>query len=207
MKSKHTFLRACLTAVIVVTASPAIGAGNRLAVSPDDISSGQEALGGEMGPMARGEAAYRARNYDVAMDQFGLVAASSNHPFAWLRIGNIWHRRGNVPMALDAYNRARDAAAPNGQQAALFYRALMNISLLTLEQARQAVTEIGATAGGSGTAKWLGEIRLRLTELSAAVPVGTPDPTPAQAVSLAPEAVAAPVGATPVRQRAERVRR
>ena len=113
---------------------------------------------------------YRARRLSAAMEQFGMVAAMEDHPFAWLRVGNICHRRGDASGALDAYQRAANAAAKSPEFAALGHRAVMNQALLGLDQAQSALETLGMNSPGGGDAKWIEEMQLRLQELSAAIP-------------------------------------
>lgn len=117
---------------------------------------------------------YRARRLSAAMEQFGMVAAMEDHPFAWLRVGNICHRRGDASGALDAYKRAAKAAARSAEFAALGQRAVMNQALLGLDQAQSALETLGMKSPGSGDAKWIDEMQLRLQELSAAIPATKP---------------------------------
>ncbi|MEZ5652438.1 MAG: hypothetical protein R3E87_18015 [Burkholderiaceae bacterium] len=151
----------------------AISEADQAAVaSPPDRSAGVASPSGraatvhvDMSPLERAEAAYRARRYEVALEQFGLVAATDDHPLAWLRIGNIWHRQGQVAMAMDAYGRARDAAARVGQKRGLRERAIMNIALLSLDQAQRALDAAGDRVGAPDNRRWHAEVELRLHEL------------------------------------------
>ncbi|MEZ5660987.1 MAG: hypothetical protein R3E83_21480 [Burkholderiaceae bacterium] len=148
------------------------GSPGNASSGPADGSAGgrgaglaSEAIRVDMSPMERAEAAYRARRYDVALEHFGMVAASEDHPLAWLRIANIWHRQGQVAMAMDAYGRARDAAARLGQQHGLRERAIMNIALLSLDQAQRALDAAGAVVTAPENRRWQAEVQLRLHEL------------------------------------------
>lgn len=157
------------------------GGGSPEALAPAAGTGGPRQPGLEAQPLELAEAAYRARRYDEALDRFGLLAAGSDHPFAWLRIGNIWHRRGQVAMAMDAYGRARDSAAALGHVRGLRERAIMNIGLLSLEQARRALVAVGPVSGADP--RWQREMQLRLAELGDAL--GAPQ--------VAAEAASAPV--------------
>ncbi len=70
-------------------------------------------------------------------------------------------------MAMDAYGRARDSAAALGQVRGLRERAIMNIGLLSLEQARRALVAVGP-AGGADP-RWQREMQFRLGELGDAL--------------------------------------
>lgn len=152
---------------------PLQGISSQLARSPDDPT------------LEKAEINYRARRLTAAMEQFGMIAALDDHPFAWLRVGNILHRRGDVAGALDAYQRAHRAAARSSRYAALGARAMMNQALLGLDQAQLALDTLSGKPARQATDPWLNEVRTRLEELSAALP-GKP------ASGAAPLAGAAP---------------
>jgi len=122
----------------------------------------------------KAESNYQAGRYVHAIEQFGMVAAMNNHPFAWLRIGNIWHRRGNAAMALDAYRKASDLSATSEQHQKLWSRAMMNMTLLGIDQARQAVVALGPLQKQNASVQWASEIRLRVQELQRALPGSLP---------------------------------
>lgn len=113
---------------------------------------------------------YRARRLSAAMEQFGMIAAMQDHPFAWLRVGNICHRRGDASGALDAYQRAAKAASRSPEYVELGHRAIMNQALLGLDQAQLALESLGMKASGVADNQWVDEIQLRLEELAAAIP-------------------------------------
>ncbi|MGC1441904.1 MAG: hypothetical protein WA888_14960 [Burkholderiaceae bacterium] len=114
---------------------------------------------------------YQAGRFGPALDRFGIAAAMSNHPFAWLRVGNIWHRRGHVAMALDAYARARTTAAKSPGHLGLLKRANMNLALLGLDQAKRSLQTIGMQKNPADAA-WFGEVGLRIAELQRVLPEG-----------------------------------
>lgn len=120
--------------------------------------------------MQGAELNYRARRYDVALEQFGVIAAMQDHPFAWLRIGNIWHRRGEVGQAFDAYTRARDAASTSQRLSGLRDRATMNLALLGLDQAQIAVEEMHTARAAAPSQQWQQEVAARLDELRTGLP-------------------------------------
>lgn len=120
--------------------------------------------------LEKAEINYRARRLSAAMEQFGMVAAMQDHPFAWLRVGNICHRRGDVTGAFDAYKRAQIAASQSERFADLRDRAVMNLALLGLDQAQVALEQINASGAGKASATWVTEVRTRIGELSDAMP-------------------------------------
>ncbi len=134
------------------------GISSQLARSPDDPT------------LQRAEINYRARRLTAAMEQFGMIAALNDHPFAWLRVGNILHRRGDVVGALDAYRRAHQAAGRERRYAPLGARAMMNQALLGLDQAQAALDALTGAPARQATSPWIAEVRTRLDELSAALP-------------------------------------
>ena len=129
----------------------------------------------DQAPLEHAESLYKARRYDEAMSAFGVLAATEDHPFAWLRIGNIWHRRGDVPMALDAYVRAQSRGQQTSSDERLAVRATMNIVLLALDQAQIALEALGKNPGAPSD-PWAREIVLRMEELRAVLPATPPDP-------------------------------
>ncbi|MGH1357966.1 MAG: hypothetical protein ACRBC3_04315 [Burkholderiaceae bacterium] len=120
--------------------------------------------------LEKAEINYRARRLTAAMEQFGMIAALHDHPFAWLRVGNILHRRGDVVGALDAYQRAQRAARQADRFAQLGARALMNLALLGLDQAQLALEAFGNVDAPRATSPWVKEVQTRLSELTAALP-------------------------------------
>ena len=153
---------------------------DRLIVNaPDSIAEPVRGSGVAPSPtkpklLNQAESNYQAGRYVHAIEQFGMVAAMNNHPFAWLRIGNIWHRRGNAAMALDAYRKASDLSATSEQHRKLWSRAMMNMTLLGIDQARQAVIALGPAQKEKASVQWASEIRLRVQELQRALPGSVP---------------------------------
>lgn len=133
--------------------------------------------------LQKAEENYRARRLDAAMEQFGMIAAMDDHPFAWLRIGNICHRRGDVSGAFDAYRRARQAASGSPQYAQIRAQAIMNLALLGLDQAQLALEDLGTENATPDSRRWAHEVRLRLGELNNAL---TPPETGTMSASTAP---------------------
>ena len=82
---------------------------------------------------ADAEDAYRARRWSEAMQAFNaIVVLEPNHARAWLRIGNLHHRRNQLLSAASAYRKA-------AQRATLEER--------TAARDRAAVAERAAAAG------------------------------------------------------------
>ena len=134
--------------------------------------------------LRRAEASYQRGRFEIARDQFGLIAAMNNYPFAWLRIGNIWHRQGRSSMAIDAYSRARQSAGAVDGHQGIAQRAQKNLALLGLALTDRSLRAIGAGAVGSGADRWTIEVRRRLVRLEASLPT-------------APVLTAEPIGQTP----------
>ncbi len=113
---------------------------------------------------------YRARRFDQALEHFGMIAAMQDHPFAWLRVGNIWHRRGQVGRAFDAYLRVDQAAGVASRFSALRDRAAMNRALLGIDQAQLVVEEMRMAKISVPSRQWQHEVLTRLDELREAFP-------------------------------------
>jgi len=89
--------------------------------------------------LAEAEALYRSSRFDDALPAFrSIVEADPAHAHAWLRIGNILHRRREWFDALSAY---RKAARPQADPA-IREKAVYNVALLNLELARQAMKRL-----------------------------------------------------------------
>ncbi|TXL65990.1 DUF192 domain-containing protein [Zeimonas arvi] len=91
------------------------------------------------GRLAEAETLYRASRFDEALPAFrAIVDADPAHAHAWLRIGNILHRKREWFDALSAY---RKAARPQADPA-IREKAVYNVALLNLELARQAMKRL-----------------------------------------------------------------
>lgn len=89
--------------------------------------------------LSEAEGLYREARYDEAQRAFSaIVAADPGHAHAWLRIGNLMHRKRNWFDALSAY---RKAARPQADHA-IREKAVYNIALLNLELARHALRRL-----------------------------------------------------------------
>lgn len=97
------------------------------------------AHGAPNGRLAEAEILYRASRFDEALPAFrAIVDADPAHAHAWLRIGNILHRKREWFDALSAY---RKAARPQADPA-IREKAVYNVALLNLELARQAMKRL-----------------------------------------------------------------
>jgi hypothetical protein len=101
-----------------------------------------------------GEAAYRVRRYDEALAAFQrVVSLDPAQTQAWLRLGNLHHRRGKWFEALSAYRRVAARSSGDGVDAAVRAKALYNLALINLELARQSLRQlerIGPAAAAAG---------------------------------------------------------
>lgn len=89
--------------------------------------------------LAEAEQLYRGGRYDDALPLFRAVVASNpGQAHAWLRIGNLMHRKRDWFDALSAYRRA---ARPDADPA-IREKAVYNVALLNLELARQALKRL-----------------------------------------------------------------
>ena len=84
------------------------------------------------------------------MDAYrGVVAADPENPRAWLRIGNLHHRRSQWLSAASAYRRAADRSEGVPDEAPLRLKALLNLASVNLELAADALAQ-AETSPGAG---------------------------------------------------------
>jgi tetratricopeptide (TPR) repeat protein len=94
--------------------------------------------------LAEAEAAYQAERWTQALESFKAVTAfDADNAQAWLRIGNLHHRRGQLLAAAGAYRKAAGDARPE-QRA----KALVNLASVNLELATAALDDAQALADG-----------------------------------------------------------
>lgn len=97
--------------------------------------------------LAEAENLYRGSRFDDALTAFRAITdADPAHAHAWLRIGNILHRKREWFDALSAY---RKAARPQADPA-IREKAVYNVALLNLELARQAMKRLEKIRNGDG---------------------------------------------------------
>lgn len=137
-------------------------------VARSDLSAGTgDAVGSDQAAMLRdAETAYHNARYDAAMAGFAMVAAMQNEPFAWLRIGNIWHRRGQSAMAMDAYTRAVQTGGASDLTMGIAQRASKNLVLLGLSLAELSAQRLD---GRKTPGQWEREIQRRLARLESSI--------------------------------------
>ncbi|GAA4406230.1 hypothetical protein GCM10023089_14550 [Quisquiliibacterium transsilvanicum] len=93
--------------------------------------------------LAEAEDAYEGARWGQALEAFKAVTAfDSANPQAWLRIGNLHHRRGHLLAAASAYRKAG-----SGAQGEARLKALVNLASVNLELAGAALDEARALAG------------------------------------------------------------
>ena len=93
--------------------------------------------------LAAAESAYRAGQSTRAMESFRAVVASNPECHsAWLRIGNLHQQRRQFVSAEAAYRRAATRASAGDPVQA---KALMNLALVKLEQARALLAQAQVT--------------------------------------------------------------
>jgi uncharacterized membrane protein (UPF0127 family) len=123
----------------VLTVAPASGSAASPAAGPAPSPDSGPAHAAPNGRLAEAEALYRASRFDEALPAFrAIVDADPGHAHAWLRIGNILHRKREWFDALSAY---RKAARPQADPA-IREKAVYNVALLNLELARQAMKRL-----------------------------------------------------------------
>lgn len=90
--------------------------------------------------LEEGEAAYRGRRREAALVAFQrAVTIAPDQAFAWLRLGNLHHQRGDAFKALAAYRRAASRGSGEGTDPALRAKALYNLALINLDLAQQTL--------------------------------------------------------------------
>ena len=93
--------------------------------------------------LAEAEDAYEGARWGQALEAFKAVTAfDPANPQAWLRIGNLHHRRGHLLAAASAYRKAG-----SGAQGEARLKALVNLASVNLELAGAALDEARALAG------------------------------------------------------------
>ncbi|MGD9872450.1 MAG: hypothetical protein AB7S63_15555 [Thauera sp.] len=117
------------------------GAAAEPAVRPVDQATLERLL-------AEAEDAYEGARWGQALEAFKAVTAfDPGNPQAWLRIGNLHHRRGHLLAAASAYRKAG-----SGAQGEARLKALVNLVSVNLELARAALDEARALAGDGADA-------------------------------------------------------
>ncbi len=115
------------------------------------------------------DAAYRGERWTAAMQGFrALVGYEPGHGRAWFRIGNLHQHRRQYLAAAGAYRRASAAADPGGPdappaEAMVRNKALLNLALVNLEMAREALAYVEPHSDGQGDV--LGDVRMQLDEV------------------------------------------
>ncbi|MCL4183610.1 MAG: tetratricopeptide repeat protein [Burkholderiaceae bacterium] len=151
-------------------------------VSPDELAR----------LLDEGETAYRARRHDEALAAFQrVVSLDPAQTQAWLRLGNLHHRRGKWFEALSAYRRVAARSSGDGVDASMRAKALYNLALINLELAQQSLRtleRIGPAAGAAGEREPLSaavrSARRRLDAFGEAAPA----PPPAARPEVRPDA-------------------
>lgn len=93
--------------------------------------------------LAEAEDAYEAARWGQALEAFKAVTAfDPANPQAWLRIGNLHHRRGHLLAAASAYRKAG-----SGAQGEARIKALVNLASVNLELAGAALDEARSLVG------------------------------------------------------------
>lgn len=95
------------------------------------------------------ERLYGDGELDAAMQIYRRrIARDPADSFAWLRIGNIEHRKTRLLPAASAYRKAARAAnGPRADQQKVRAKALLNLAIVNLELAGQAIAEYDRSGG------------------------------------------------------------
>ena len=112
------------------------------------------------------EAAYQGRQTQAAIEAFVmLVELDPQDARAWLRLGNLYQRKPDIAAAARAYRRAADLRADGREAREVRQKALLNLTLLGIERARQALAELDREALEPALADARGDGRRQLDEL------------------------------------------
>lgn len=177
---------------------------------------------------SQAEEAYRARRFDEAVARYDrLLALQPSNAHAWLRLGNVHHRRRDWFKALAAYRRAGARSLAGVEtEAPVRAKAIYNVALINLELARQSLRSLerlgDAAVAAGDPAPLAGEIARTQRRLDAfpasgivsrpaATAVSTPAPasTPASPRASTPASKAgasAPAG-SPLQRKGEELPR
>ncbi len=105
--------------------------------------------------LARAEGSYRERRFDEALVLYDrLLSLQPSNAHAWLRLGNIHHRRRDWFKALAAYRRAAVRSIAGVEiEPSLRAKAIYNTALIDLELARsslRSLERLGDAASAAG---------------------------------------------------------
>ncbi len=104
--------------------------------------------------LAEAERLYRGGDFNEAMPVFrSIVDIDAAHAHAWLRIGNLLHRKRDWFNALTAYRRA---ARPQADLA-IREKAVYNVGVLNLELARQALKRLERIRADDDAGRGMGD--------------------------------------------------
>jgi len=117
------------------------------APAPQSLSTPapQSASAAELSALqSQAEEAYRARRFDEAVMRYErLLALQPSNAQAWLRLGNVHHRRRNWFKALTAYRRAAARSHAGVEtETSLRAKAIYNVALINLELARLSLRSL-----------------------------------------------------------------
>jgi tetratricopeptide (TPR) repeat protein len=86
---------------------------------------------------------YRLGKKDDALDEYAaILALAPKNGTAWLRMGNLYHQEGRESEAIEAYQKAASFAAAETSDRVIRDKALLNISMIYLAKAGDALTEL-----------------------------------------------------------------
>ena len=93
------------------------------------------------------ETQYRLGLKAQAMEGYlGILALSPRASKAWLRVGNLHHQSGQDVEAISAYQKAASHAGVDSEERATREKALLNLSMLYLEKAANALAALEQAA-------------------------------------------------------------
>lgn len=118
--------------------------------------------------LAAAELLYRAEKRTAATAAYQrIVDRDGGSAQAWLRLGNLHQLRGDLAGAARAYRRAADLPARPDEAAGVRGKALLNLAMLGLIRARQALAELEADGVPPQLAAARDDTRRRVTRFEA----------------------------------------
>ncbi|MCD6680890.1 MAG: tetratricopeptide repeat protein [Burkholderiaceae bacterium] len=141
------------SAAAAQSASDAAQSESATTVQSASAPAVQSASAAELAALqSQAEDAYRARRFDEAVIRYErLLALQPSNAQAWLRLGNVHHRRRDWFKALTAYRRAAARShAGVDTEPSLRAKAIYNVALINLELARQSLRSLERLGEGAG---------------------------------------------------------
>lgn len=119
---------------------------------------------------AEAETWYRSRNAAQAREAYTmLVELDPADGTSWFRLGNLHQQNNEIAAAARAYRKAADVRGGQPEQVLVRRKALVNLALLGLARARQALIELEAEPVDSDTAAARQQVTTQFRQLQGQV--------------------------------------